>query len=78
MNAEYTAEQDLKTYRRVDAMRKVLINEFLEELKDKMDRMRYDDGGPRNGGKEVAWESEDRGYHHGISQIQAFIEELRP
>lgn len=76
MNAQIQAEQDMNTYHKVKALRRMAIEEFLEELKDKMDRMSYGQD-PRNAGNGVVCESEDRGYHHGISQIQSFIRELR-
>ena len=67
----------MKTYHKVRAIRRMAIEEFLEELKDKMDRMKYNDNGPRDGGQGVVCDSEDRGYNHGISQVQGFIRELR-
>lgn len=77
MNAQIQAEQDIKTYHKVKAIRRMVIEEFLEELKDKMDRMEYNDDGPRDAGNGVVYECEDRGYHHGIAQVQGFIRELQ-
>ena len=77
MNAQIQAEQDIKTYHKVKAIRRMVVEEFLEELKDKMDRMTYNDGLPRAGGEGNVVDSEDRGYHQGIAQVQGFIHELR-
>ena len=77
MNSQIQAEQDIKTYHKVKAIRRMVIEEFLEELKDKMNRMTYNDDGPRDAGKGVVYQCEDRGYHHGIAQVQCLISELR-
>lgn len=77
MDAQIKAEQDMQTYHRVKVIRRMAIEEFLEELKDKMDRITYADGNPRAGGSGPIMESEDRGYHHGIAQIQSILRDIR-
>lgn len=78
MNAQIQAEQDIKTYHKVKAIRRMVIEEFLEQLKDKMDRMAISDGiAPRAGGDGNIVESENRGYNEGVAQVQGFIRELR-
>ena len=69
------AKQDIKTWRKFSAMRKAIIDDFLEELKDKMDRMKDNDASlcPK---EDIAPRS--RGYNYGITQIQDFIQEIRP
>lgn len=65
---------DLKEFEQIEKMKLHFRKQFIEEINDKIKSLKYSpDDTPRDGS---TYKSEDRGYHHGISQVQDILKSL--
>jgi len=77
MDAQKYATDDLQLYRKIRELRRMIVVEIIDEIKEGMDFMTINDGTPRAAGKGNVVECEDRGHRQALDQVGKILSEIK-